>query len=262
MSFELNHVCPGVTHIRDAMGVCMTLIEGEKAALLVDTGYGTEDVAAFVRTLTDKSLTVLLTHNHHDHALGARWFDQTVMFPEDMAEWSAFTGMEKRKVVLRQAIGKGLPVAESDFLRGECRMPLTMSKGTFDLGGLTVEVIPCPGHTPGSCVVYVPTHKLLITGDDWNPCTWLFFEAALPVRQYRANVSTLLALDFTHVLCSHQIDVFPRAKFVDFLNGLTDATLNAAKPVTIAGYEHINTHQADVAEGQILVFDWNKYKEA
>ena len=75
-------------------------------------------------------------------------------------------------------------------------------------------------------------------------------------------VSTLLALDFTQVLCSHQIDVFPRAKFVDFLNGLTDATLNAAKPVTIAGYEHINTHQADVAEGQILVFDWNKYKEA
>ena len=48
MSFEVNHVCPGVMHIRDVMGVCMTLIEGEKAALLVDTGYGTEDVAAFI----------------------------------------------------------------------------------------------------------------------------------------------------------------------------------------------------------------------
>ena len=74
MSFELNHICEGITHIRDAMGVCMTLIEGDKAALLVDTGYGTEDVAAFVRTLTDKPRTVLLTHHHHDHALGARWF--------------------------------------------------------------------------------------------------------------------------------------------------------------------------------------------
>ena len=48
MSFELNRARPGITHIRDAMGVCMTLIEGEKAALLVDTGYGTEDVSAFM----------------------------------------------------------------------------------------------------------------------------------------------------------------------------------------------------------------------
>ena len=262
MSFEVNQVCPGIVHIRDAMGVCMTLIEGEKSALLVDTGYGTEDVATFFRTLTDKPLTVLLTHNHHDHSLGARWFAQTLMFPEDLAEWQVFTGEAKRRVVLGQAISKGLPVTEADFLAGECRPPLPMSKGTYNLGGLTVEVIPCAGHTPGSCVVYVPERKLLLTGDDWNPCTWLFFEAALPVRQYRENVRKLLAYDFEHVLCSHQLECFPRSKFEDFLSGLTDDTLNAAKPVTIGNYEHINTRQADVAEGQILVFDWNKYKEA
>ena len=262
MSFEVNHVCPGVMHIRDAMGVCMTLIEGEKAALLVDTGYGTEDVAAFLRTLTDKPLTVLLTHNHHDHSLGARWFETTCMLPEDLAEWPVFTGEAKRRVVLGQAIGKGLPVTEADFLAGECRMPEKVEPGAYDLGGITAEIIACPGHTPGSCVVYVPERKLLFTGDDWNPCTWLFFEAALPVRQYRENVRGLLALDFTHVLCSHQLDCFPRSKFEAFLEGLTDETLDASKPVTIGNYEHINTHQADVAEGQILVFDWNKYKEA
>ena len=262
MSFEVNRVCPGVMHIRDAMGVCMTLIEGTQAALLVDSGYGTEDVAAFVRTLTDKPLTVLLTHNHHDHSLGSRWFDKTLMFSEDMAEWPIFTGEAKRRVVLGQAIGKGLPVTEVDFLWGECRMPLPMSQGNYNLGGITAEVIPCPGHTPGSCVVYVPERKLLLTGDDWNPCTWLFFEAALPVRQYRENVRRLLLLGFTHVLCSHQLECFPRSKFEAFLAGLTDETLDASKPVTIGNYEHINTYQADVAEGQILVFDWNKYKEA
>ena len=262
MGYELNRVCPGVTHIRDAMGVCMTLIEGARSALLVDTGYGTEDVAAFVRTLTDKPLTVLLTHHHHDHAMGARWFEQTLMFPEDMAEWPVFTGEAKRRAVLGQAIGKGLTVTEDDFLAGECRMPLPMSEGAYDLGGMVVRVLPCPGHTPGSCVVYVPERRLLLTGDDWNPCTWLFFEAALPVRQYRENVRKLLALDFTHVLCSHQLECFPRSKFERFLQGLTDETLEAATPVAIGGYEHISTRQADVAPGQILVFDWNKYKEA
>jgi glyoxylase-like metal-dependent hydrolase (beta-lactamase superfamily II) len=262
MGFELNRVCPGVTHIRDAMGVCMTLIEGERAALLVDTGYGTEDMAAFIRSLTDKPLTVLLTHNHHDHAMGARWFEKTMMFPEDIAEWHVFTGEAKRRVVLSQAFGKGLPVTEADFLAGEFRLPLPANKGAYNLGGVTAEVIPCPGHTPGSCVVYVPERRLIITGDNWNPCTWLFFEAALPVRQYRENVRKLLELDFEHVLCSHQLECFPRSKFEAFMNGLTDEILDAAKPVTIGGYEHINTRQADVAEGQILVFDWNKYKEA
>jgi len=170
--------------------------------------------------------------------------------------------MEKRRAVLNQAIGKGLPVTEAAFLAGEYHQPLPMSKGAFDLGGITVEVIPCPGHTPGSCVVYVPTHKLLITGDDWNPCTWLFFEAALPVAQYRENVRRLKQLDFNRVLCSHQLECFPRAKFDAFVDNLTDDVLDAAHPVTIGGYEHINTRQADVAEGQIFVFDWNKYKEA
>ena len=262
MSFEVNRVCPGVTHIRDAMGVCMTLIEGEKAALLVDTGYGTENVADFINTLTDKPLTVLLTHHHHDHALGARWFDKTVMFQADMAQWPVFTGMEKRRVVLSQAVGKGLPVSEQDFLAGECRMPYAIHEGQLDLGGLTVEIIHCPGHTPGSCVIYVPQRKLLLTGDDWNPCTWLFFDAALPVRAYREKIHRVQELDFTHVLCSHQLECYPRAKFDAFVDNLTDSVLDAAHPVTIGNYEHIQTRQADVAEGQILVFDWKKYKEA
>ena len=261
MSFELNQVCPGVTHIRDEMGVCMTLLEGEKAALLVDTGYGTEDVSAFVRTLTDKPVTVLLTHHHHDHALGARWFEKTVMFREDMAEWPVFTGTEKRRVVLGQALAKGLQVTEEAFLSGECKMPYAIHEGRLDLGGLAVEIIRCPGHTPGSCVVYVPQRKLLITGDDWNPCTWLFFDAALPVQEYRENVRCLQSLDFEHVLCSHQLDCFPRAKFDAFVDHLTDDVLDAARPVAIGGWERVDTHQADVTEGQILVFDWNKYRK-
>ncbi|MBQ3157708.1 MAG: MBL fold metallo-hydrolase [Clostridia bacterium] len=261
MSFEINQVFPEVTHIRDAMGVCMTLIEGTQAALLVDTGYGTEDVAAFVRTLTDKPLTVLLTHHHHDHAMGARWFDRTLMFPEDAAEWTVFTGEAKRRVVLSQAQAKGLAVTEEAFMAGECRMPLPMSQGKYDLGGITAEVIPCPGHTQGSCVVYLPERRLLLTGDDWNPCTWLFFEAALPVTDYRRNLRRLQALDFDHVLCSHQLVMYPRASFDDFADHLTDDVLEAAIPVQIGGYEHIATRQANVAPGQILVFDWNKYRK-
>ncbi len=261
MGFELNHVCPGIVHIRDAMGVCMTLIEGEKAALLIDTGYGIEDVSAFAAALTNKPLTILLTHNHHDHALGTRWFEKTVMLPEDMADWSCFTGQEKRKAVFAQAQSKGLPVAEDDFLSGECKTPYAIHGGTLDLGGLTAEIIPCPGHTPGSCVVFVPQRKLLLTGDAWNPCTWVFFEAALPIRAHRENIRRLLKLDFAWVLCAHQLDVYPREKFAAFVEALTDEALCSAKPVKIGGNEHTNTYQLDLPDGQWLVFDWDKFME-
>ena len=70
MAFTVHAVMPGVWHIVDCMGVCMTLLEGENAAMLVDTGYGIEDVADFMRHMTDLPLTVFLTHNHHDHAMG------------------------------------------------------------------------------------------------------------------------------------------------------------------------------------------------
>ena len=53
---------PGVTHITDIMGVSFTLIEGEDSALLLDAGYGLEDVAAYIGTLTGKPVELILSH--------------------------------------------------------------------------------------------------------------------------------------------------------------------------------------------------------
>ena len=162
MAFTVHAVMPGVWHIVDCMGVCMTLLEGENAAMLVDTGYGIEDVADFMRHMTDLPLTVFLTHNHHDHAMGARCFPETYMLEADMADWRMFTDDKMRRRVLTQAIGKNLPVDEKTFLAGEIPLPKVMKPGVIDLGGLTAQIIEAPGHTPGSAVVYVPERKLLL----------------------------------------------------------------------------------------------------
>ena len=92
MSFRACEVLPGVWHIADPMGVCCTLLAGRDRALLVDTGYGFEDLAAFVRTLTDRPLSVLLTHGHHDHALGAIHFERALAFPEEAGVLALYTG--------------------------------------------------------------------------------------------------------------------------------------------------------------------------
>ena len=46
MAFTVHAVMPGVWHIVDCMGVCMTLLEGENAAMLVGGlahGHGRQD---------------------------------------------------------------------------------------------------------------------------------------------------------------------------------------------------------------------------
>ena len=253
--FAAREVLPGVYHIADAMGVYMTLLVGEKRALLVDTGYGLEDVASYIGTITGKPVTVLLTHAHHDHALGARWFRDVRLFPQDLPAWPVYTGESQRRAVAAQAGAKGLFVP-SDWLSAPMPQPQPLEEGAIDLGGLTARVILCPGHTPGSAVIYVPERQLLLTGDDWNPTTWLFFPEALPAKAYRENVRAMRSLPFSHVLCSHRDSLYPRAALEAFLDGLTDDALLSAKRVDMG--RSIDTREAQPAPGQQFVFDFGK----
>lgn len=261
MAFQSKELLPGVWHIQDKMGVCMTLLCGEERALLIDTGYGFEDVAAYVRTLTEKPLSVMLTHGHHDHALGARWFDRVYLAKDDFPVYETYTQEFWRKRVLGQARDKGFDMDEGDFLSAKMAAPEVLDEKTVDLGGLTARIILCPGHTPGSAAVYVPERELLITGDDWNPCTWLFFPEALCVQDYRRNMRHLLALPFGRVLCSHQFMLFDRTRIDQFMESLTDGCLKAAKPVEEGARVGVRTSMAQLPMDQVFVFDRDKFEQ-
>ncbi len=261
MAFQSKELLPGVWHIQDCMGVCMTLLRGDSQALLIDTGYGMEDVAAYARTLTDKPLSVMLTHGHHDHALGARWFDRVLLAKADFPVYETYTGERWRRHVLSGAREKGVAVDETDFLCAKMPAPEALEDGAVNLGGLTARIIPCPGHTPGSAVVYVPERELLITGDDWNPCTWLFFPEALCAQDYRRNMRQLLALPFGRVLCSHQFALFNRVQLDWFMEYLTDDCLKAAKPVEEGVRVNVRTSMAQLPMEQVFVFDRDKFEQ-
>ena len=220
MTFQATEHLPGVWHIACGMGVYCTLLAGREQALLVDAGYGLEDLPAFVRTLTDRPVQLLLTHGHHDHALGAMDFPSAWLFPEDEGVYRTYTGREQRDRVAESAEQSGIAFDRDRFLSAP--MPGTVPPPeTADLGGLTARIILCPAHTPGSAVVYVPERELLLTGDDWNPVTWFFFPECMPVRVYRATVRALTALPFRRVLCSHRGELWPRETLTAFLDGLT-----------------------------------------
>jgi glyoxylase-like metal-dependent hydrolase (beta-lactamase superfamily II) len=271
--FEANKVFPGITHIRDQMGVCMTLIEGKERAVLVDAGYGTEDVAGYVRTLTDKPVSLILTHGHHDHVLGARWFPEAMLCAEDAEEYVLRTGEEQRRRVAGQALSAGITVPE-DFLTAampKISAPVWMEMiGGFsarreNLGSREILMIKVPGHTAGSLVIYVPEERLLLTGDDWNPCTWMWFPCSLPVTDWLGNMKELLgALEeeggVEKVLCSHQPMIREGTELKDYLEWVTEGILEGAEESDMS--PEIRVRRALKPErGWELAFDWDKYRK-
>ncbi len=260
MSFSYREVLPDVFQIEDALGVCMTLLSGSREALLVDAGYGLEDVKAFVSTLTGKPVRLILTHGHYDHVLGAGWFPGAAVFEEDAELVREHFQLFWRKRALDAAMQKGLQIDEETFYSLQSPAWSALKEGRFDLGGLSAWVIRCPGHTAGSAVIYVPERALLLTGDNWNPCTWLFFPEALPAQEYRENMSSLMALPFRHVLCPHRNELYERSMLEDFIAGLTDGKLLSAAPVDTGSWLGVQTLQAEPAPGQSFVFDGEKMR--
>ena len=264
--FTSQEVFPGIFHITDAMGVSFTLLAGSERALLIDTGYGLEDAAAYVRTLTSRPVDVLLTHGHHDHALGARWFPSVQMSAEDLPVFRLRTADAQRARVLEQAAAKGLRAPE-DFMAAPIPDPEPVAWDRtlagfpcrlYNPGGLEVLAVQVPGHTPGSVMAFVPKYGLLLTGDDWNPCTWVFFPEALGAKTYRDNMRALLALPFESVLCPHSAAIHARAELEAFLDGLSDGAL-AAAPASDTGAPYgVGTREVRLPREMVFVFDGAK----
>ena len=260
MSFSYRELLPDVFQIEDALGVCMTLLVGKEQALLVDAGFGLEDPTAFIGTLTDRPVRLILTHGHYDHAMGAQWFPEAAVFPEDVPLAQEHRGTFWRQRMLDSAAEQGIQTDAEAFLAAPEPRWTKLEEGRVDLGGLSAQVIACPGHTPGSAVVYVPERELLLTGDDWNPVTWLFFPESLPVEAYRRNMEKLLDLPFRHVICPHRCELYERSMLESFVRGLTEEALQAAKPVDTGHEMGIHTMEAEPAPGQCLVFDVDKWR--
>ena len=270
--YKVNEIFPGIRHITETMGVGFTLIEGSERAILFDTGYGMEDVKAFITTMTNKPVTVLLSHGHHDHMLGARWFPKTYLCAEDMEEFLERTGKGQRTKVKAQAEEQHVSVPE-DFMTAEIAPPEAIlfneKTGSFErkrvnLGSLEVQVIKVPGHTPGSIVLYVPAYDLLLTGDDWNPCTWMWFPTSARAGLWRNRMKELIhtleeenGRAIQSVICSHQPMKREGRELKEFLEYMTDERLADAPAIDMGA--PINTHEIRNDEkGWQLIFDRDK----
>ena len=94
--FECQTITEHVKRILLPGDVFAYLAEGKEKAVLIDTGCGLGDLRSYVKSLTDKPITVLLTHGHLDHAPGAVQFEKVYMSPLDLDIYNAHHVINRR----------------------------------------------------------------------------------------------------------------------------------------------------------------------
>lgn len=189
--FRAKKLTDHTTAIYTGSHEILYLIEGTDSAILIDTSVGIRGLGEFVKALTSLPLTVLLTHGHIDHAMGAQEFETVYMNHGDEAIYLGMRDPADRLDYILHSGGNAdiaelLPPVPMTFRNLEDGM-------VFDLGGLHVDVFALPGHTPGSMTMLIREERTLVLGDACNLFTFLFDERCLTVRQYRESLKAYLA---------------------------------------------------------------------
>ncbi|MCD8014752.1 MAG: MBL fold metallo-hydrolase [Lachnospiraceae bacterium] len=207
--FKTEKVSERITRIFAFSTELMYLVEGENQAALLDSGSGIGFVKPLIDRLTYKPVTVLLTHGHVDHAMGASEFpaENVYINQDDAYIYEKHCTWEFRKGGLGMMPG-GDQVTEEDFTPV---VPIAdwndLKEGDrFDLGGISVEIYACPGHTRGSLVMLLPEERTVLLGDACNGFTFLFQDYSTTVEEYRESLCRLkrkLDGKFDKVLASH-----------------------------------------------------------
>jgi glyoxylase-like metal-dependent hydrolase (beta-lactamase superfamily II) len=119
--------------------------------LLIDSGFMPKEEIGIV----------LLTHCHADHTV----------FVEKLKKLGAKIAVGEADSV---ELEKNTEVRQPDWARkkwGEtpsCKPDIILKKGELiSNGNFVLEVIECPGHTPGSVAFFDKKHEILFSGDTW-----------------------------------------------------------------------------------------------
>ena len=239
LQYNAKEIESGLYLIKDPLDVNMYLIVGESEALLFDTGYGVGDLAGFVKTITDKPLTVVLGHGHIDHANGACQFSEGYLREEDFDLCDLDTSPETRDMILFQMRDAGLdPGFDKEIWRsaGKCSLKPLMPDTVFGLGDLHVRVVDMAGHTGGSIGLLLVEKRILLDSDSANSHCWMFMEQSLSLRDYIDMLKRVKMLDFDTFFVAHQDHPHPKSDFDKYIRVAGNASVDKSEPYSLRAY--------------------------
>lgn len=199
----------------DDVWVRTYLVVGETAAF-IDTGLGATGAAglSLLQSLGSPQVTAAIhTHGHWDHIGSAAMIRQATgcliaAHPDDAAMISSHDENDRR--FLRRF--PEFPPTEAgwhavhDRIGPEVRVDVEVTGGErFDLGGgIVLEVIPLPGHTPGCIGIFDRDSGALLTGDSLaGPGPFGTLAQYEDVAAYRDSVARVVSLPVRQLLAAH-----------------------------------------------------------
>ncbi|NSG90484.1 MBL fold metallo-hydrolase [Blautia faecis] len=188
--FEKRDLGNGMIRIDTPFGVSMFLIIGTKKAALIDTGYGVGDLKGYIRSITKLPLIVLCTHGHVDHASGTDQFERVYLNHNDWQLERKHT-MVKERIEFAESLSGVCPNREDMNPQRRAAYEDVESGQIFDLGGLKIEAVACPGHTQGCMCYLVKEQRILLLGDACNSRTFLFYPETSKVEDYLDSLERL-----------------------------------------------------------------------
>ena len=150
------------------------LLIGQERAALIDTLQKAAGLYDEVRKLTDFPVDVLITHGHGDHVgvSSSEFVEAGCNIYMSMKDYEGLAAM-------------------TDFVQREWFTDIREGD-SFKLGGYTLEVIACGGHTPGSVVFLERKEQFLFSGDTIGSGSfWMQLPNCLPMNLFQINVKHL-----------------------------------------------------------------------
>ena len=247
--FSVKELIPGVYGFSNC-AVSSFLIVGKERALLFDTGYGVADLKLAVEEITKLPLYVVNSHGHFDHTMGnSRFPGPYYIHKADLEVYhrhnspaSRLMGLEavqkwQRILFFLHWIPKDLDTNALINGMPEDNFIFVEEGNTFDLGGVTAEVVEIPGHTSGSIGLLVKEKRLFFASDGVNANVWLFLPESQKLSVYQKTLEKIQKLDFDYLLTGHSLKLEPKANLKDYIAVAMDPDIENAseqKPIDFA----------------------------
>ena len=171
--YKVRQLAPGTWQILTD-GDYIYLVEGDKEAIVIDTGYGAGNIREYCQTLTKKPIhSVINTHHHFDHTANDGYFDRAYMSAETAKHatdaFASFNGINFPKDFPKEIVGDGYK---------------------FQLGNRELEVFEIPNHAAGSIALLDKRERILFSGDEVFGQS---MRVGVSVAQFEKNMAKIAA---------------------------------------------------------------------